>query len=164
MKSFAVCFLRIITIALFAGAVLAQQEPHIQLKNEAFKEKLIVKEDGSEEYELIPPGLAIPGDEIIYISTFVNIGKEDVTDIVITNPVPNNSLYKVGTAFGSGTEITFSVDGGKTYAKPEALKIKDTQGVPRTATAKDYTAIRWVFKGSLKPGEESTVTFRTILQ
>lgn len=164
MRLVVIFCLKIIAMMLLATTVLAQQGSHIKLKNEAFKEKRVVNEDGSEEYKLVPPGTAIPGDEIIYITTFTNIGKEEATDIAITNPIPNNSLYKTGTAFGSGTEITFSIDGGKTYAKPEALKVKDEKGALRTATAKEYTAIRWVFKGSLKPAEESTVIFRAILQ
>ena len=140
MKQTARSIFKILTLMLFTSTAVAQE--HIKLKNEVFKEIMTVNEDGSKQYKLVEAAKAIPGDEMVYITTFTNIGNEDVTDIVITNPIPNNSLYKSGSAFGSGTEITYSIDDGKTYAAAEALTVKDQDGQSRSATAEDYTTIK----------------------
>lgn len=164
MKNIKMTLLTFSIAWLLALPVLAQPKNAVEVKNEAFKEVRVVKADGTEEYKLIAPGQALPGDEIVYVTTFKNVGDKDVTDIVLTDPVPNNSLYKSGSAFGAGTEITFSVDGGKTYAKAEALKVADRKGGVRAATAEDYTTIRWVFRNILRPGSSSTVMFRTFVK
>jgi uncharacterized repeat protein (TIGR01451 family) len=151
-------------LLLMPMVLLAQEAGSIRLKNEVFKELAVVNAKGEKEYKLLPPGLAVPGNEIVYITTFTNVGTQAATDIVITNPLPENSLYKAGTAFGAGTEITYSIDGGQSYDLPANLKVKNADGETETATAKDYNAIKWVFKNTLAPGAESTVMFRTIIQ
>ncbi|MBA3581847.1 MAG: hypothetical protein H0W44_05260 [Gammaproteobacteria bacterium] len=146
----------------YAVTVLAADSA-IQLKNEAFKE-IKVNEKGKEVIKLVPPGVALPKDEIFYITTFKNISNKALSDIVITNPIPNNSVYKKDSAVGAGTVIEYSVDGGKRYDKPENLKVKDGDGKLRAATIEDYTDIRWRYTNELKPQQEANVTFRTLVK
>ncbi len=148
-------------ILLSAGYAHADD---IKLVNQAFKEVAVVNAKGEKEFKLVEPGTVVPKDEILYITTFANTGDQPATDIVITNPLPNNSRYKAGSAFGAGTEISYSVDGGKSYGTPETLKVSGSAGQTRAAGPDDYTHIRWVYTGELAPGAESTVTFRTIIK
>lgn len=60
--------------------------------------------------------------------------------------------------------ITFSIDGGKTWGKPEELRIKNADGTTTDALPRDYTNIRWVLNGKLAPGAQGTVSFHAILQ
>jgi uncharacterized repeat protein (TIGR01451 family) len=153
----------LLTLSLLAAQAYAA-DGSIRLKNEVFKEVEVTNAKGAKEHKLVAPGKALPKDEMVYITTFGNVGTQPATNIEIINPVPNNSLYKDGSAFGSGTQIMFSVDGGKSYGQPQALRVRSADGQMLPATAKDYTHIRWVFTNQLQPGQESNVTFRTILQ
>ena len=153
-----------VLIALCSGQSTAQEEGVIRLTNQAFKEVAITNEGGDVEYKLVEPGKVLPEDEILYVITFTNTGDQPAGNIVITDPIPNDSLYKKDSAFGAGTVIDFSVDGGKTYDKPENLKTKNAEGVEVVADVDQYTHIRWIYTEPLQPGQEGTVTFRTIIK
>jgi hypothetical protein len=83
---------------------------------------------------------------------------------VITDPIPQDMMYVANSAAGESADITFSVDGGKTWGKPETLQVKNADGTMRVASPKDYTDIRWILKGKLAPGAKGTVTFHATLQ
>ena len=86
----------------------------------------------------------------------------DAGSIVITNPVPDNTEYLEGTAFGAGTRILFSVD-GESCAAPEALSIGSGE-TDAAASARDYRVIRWVFEPSLAAGATGHVSFNVRLK
>lgn len=151
-------------LALPGWAQAQNPNGSIRLKNEAFKEVEVAGEQGATNYELVPLKSAPPGEEVIYITTFTNAGDQPADDIVITNPVPDNVVYKAGSAFGAGTEITFSADGGETFAKPGELTVRTEGGSTRAAGPDDYTHVRWRYTGSLEPGQEGTVMFRAIIE
>ena len=151
-------------IAMFFEQALAQNDGMIRFTTQGFKEVEITNAKGEKEYKLVEPATVLPEDEILYIITFANTGDQPASNIIITNPIPNDSLYKQGSAFGAGTIIDFSVDGGKTYDKPENLTIKNAEGVEVVADVDQYTHIRWLYTEPLQPGQEGTVTFRTIIK
>ena len=135
----------------------------IEVKSEAFKQVLVETEDGKQVYKMVKPDIAIPGDEILYVNTIKNIGNESASNIKIDNPIPNNSAYVDGTAFGSGTDILFSVDKGKTFNTPDKLTII-RGGEKVIADPDEYTNIRWIFKPELAPGKQSKVTFKAVIK
>jgi len=111
-----------------------------------------------------PVETAIPGTEVIYSNIFENIIKKPVSNIVIDNPIPNASIYKAGSAYGKKCEIVFSIDGGKTFGHADELKIKGPDGNSRAALPKEYTNIRWTYKGKLGAGKKGEVGFRAIVK
>ncbi len=133
-----------------AGLVKAQsfaeQEIEVKLPN------------GRTEKKRQPVKKAVPGSEVIYTTRFTNEGAKPAGDIVITNPVPGNTTYVGGSAFGENTAITYSLD-GKSFAAPDKLKVKTPEG-ERPALPAEYTQIRWAYKGELAPGKTSEVGFR----
>ena len=156
-----------IVIALLSGwalATMADQPGHIKLQTLGFQEKVTTAKDGSKHTDIVPADHVLPGTEVIWNINYEIIGKDPVTDAVITDRVPANMVYVMGSASGDNAEITFSVDGGKTFAAPEKLQVKNADGTLRDALPKDYTTIRWVIKGTLKPGAKGTVTFHATLQ
>ena len=165
MKTFPALCLYVVTIMLLVVAPAnAQEQGVIKFTNKAFKEVEVTNEKGEKEYKLVEPATVLPKDEIIYVINFENTGSQPVSNIKITDPIPNNSVYKKNSAFGAGTVIEFSVDGGKTYDKPENLRAKDKTGAEAAAQPEDYTNIRWIYTDTLQPGQEGTVTFRTIIE
>ncbi|HTN93485.1 MAG TPA: hypothetical protein VMJ33_02795 [Gallionella sp.] len=136
----------------------------IKVTSIAQVETEVIGKDGKKSLVRTPVEKAIPGTEVIYTTTFQNLIKKPVGDIVINNPVPNASEYKAGSAFGKDCDILFSVDGGKTFGHAEELTIKDEGGKPRPALAKEYTNIRWIYKKQLAPGKSGEVGFRAAIK
>ena len=119
--------------------------------------------DGTVKYDYVEPKLVLPDDVILYEITFENITQQDVSNIVVNNPIANNSIYRESSASGDSTEITFSVD-GKNFSSAKTLTVNSAAGVAIKAKAKNYTAIRWVYKKTLKPGEKGKVTYKTTIK
>jgi uncharacterized repeat protein (TIGR01451 family) len=147
-----------------AGAAPAI-EPQVTLTNRVEKIQRVANPDGSVEARLVPAEQVIPGDELRYTIVFENQGGAavDAGSVVITNALPVDTEYLDGTAFGAGTEISFSTDGGNSFAQPQDLFVL-ADGDEVLALAKDYTAIRWVFAPELAPGEKSYVSFNVRLK
>jgi uncharacterized repeat protein (TIGR01451 family) len=152
-------------------ALLGSFSATVQAAGEAIKvtsiaqvETEVVGKDGKKTLQRTPVEKAIPGTEVIYTTTFQNLIKKPVGDIVINDPVPNASEYKAGSAFGKDCDMLFSVDGGKTYGHAEELTVKDADGKPRPALAKEYTNIRWIYKKQLAPGKSGEVGFRAAIK
>ena len=159
--------IRIISIALLSGwalTALADQPGHIKLQTLGFQEKVTVAKDGTKHTDIVPADHVLPGTEVIWNINYEIIGNQPVTDAVITDPVPQNMEYVAGSAVGEKAEITYSVDGGKTFDAPEKLQVRNPDGSMRTALPKEYTTVRWVLKGTLPSGAKGTVTFHAILQ
>lgn len=153
------------TLCLFvAAAISATAAAQVTLENSVQKVETFVNEAGEPQRRLVDAGSVVPGDELRYTITFTNDGGEtvDAGSVVITNPIPEETEYLDGTAFGSGTDIVFSVD-GENFAAPEALTVIQA-GVETPASAKDYTSIRWVFRPALEPGETGNVSFSVRLK
>jgi len=156
-----------IVIALLSGwalTALADQPGHIKLQTLGFQEKVTVAKDGTKHTDVVPADHVLPGTEVIWNVNYEIIGNQPVTDAVITDPVPQNMEYVAGSATGDKADILFSVDGGKTWGTPDKLQVKNADGSSRNALPKDYTAIRWILKGTLAVGTKGTVTFHAILQ
>jgi uncharacterized repeat protein (TIGR01451 family) len=142
-------------LAVFAHA---QEQDHLDVNTTVQKEMVTVNAAGEENIELVPVGTVTPGERVIYTITFRNIGAEPADNVVITNPIDQNLTYADGTAFGPGTAIEFSVDGGATYADQSELTVTE-DGVSRAANAADFTDIRWVMQGELAVGAQGVVRF-----
>lgn len=160
---------RLLLITLFT--LLGSFSPGAQAAGAAVKVTSIaqveveaVGKDGKKMLKRSTVEKAVPGTEVIYTTTFENVIKKPVSDIVIDNPIPNASEYKAGSAFGKDCEILFSADGGKKFGHAEELKIKDTDGRERPALAKEYTHIRWTYKGQLAAGKSGEVGFRAAIK
>ena len=160
----------LLTTTLFAllgslsSGVLAADQGAIKLTSIAQTEVEVVAKGGKKTLKRTPAEKVVPGTEVIYTTTFENIIDKPAGHIVIDNPIPNDSEYKAGSAFGKNCEILFSVDGGKTFGHAEELKIKGTDGKSRNALPKEYTNIRWTYKGQLAARKSGEVGFRAIIK
>lgn len=136
----------------------------IQLSSSVELEVVSQDEQGNKIVKRIPAEKVTPGSEVIYTTRFKYSGDEPAADIVISNPIPEHTVYKIDSAEGKNTKTMFSVDGGQSFDTPEKLKVTSVNGVTRTAEAKDYTDIRWIYQGDLNPGAEGEVQFRVVLK
>lgn len=136
----------------------AQEAGHLKLTTVVQMEEVTTTDTGDRKTELVVAEKVVPGDAVIYTITFENVSDESADSISITNPVPEHLTYVPGSAFGPGTVIEFSVDGGQQYDVPNALFVADN-GEIRPATAEDYTHIRWVLQDELAAGAQGMARF-----
>jgi uncharacterized repeat protein (TIGR01451 family) len=130
----------------------------VELKTDTFKIIEVQQKNGTSKMEWVSADSIVPGDKVGYRITVNNKGAEDAADIVLNNPVPENTVYVTDSARGANSNIEFSVDGGKQYSKPTQLFItKD--GKKQPATAKDYTHVRWTLLKPLGARSESSVQY-----
>lgn len=130
----------------------------VELTTDMFKVVEVQQKNGTSKIEWIAPDNIVPGDKVGYRITVNNKGTEEADDLVLNNPVPDNTIYVADSARGADSNIEFSVDGGKQYAKPAQLFIqKDGKKWP--ATAKDYTHVRWTLLSPLKADGKRSVQY-----
>lgn len=151
---------------LFAAVMLplaAWAEDMVVFKSEVFQE-VTVNEGGEQKTKLQPVEKVLPGDEVIYILSFANEGDTEASNLIINNPIPEHTWYRQGSAFGAGTQISVSVNGGKKYGQLVELTVPLADGGERTATFKDVTHVRWALDYALQPGKTGTVSYRAVVQ
>lgn len=144
-------------VALPLVSVTAHAKPELQMNMVAEKE-VTVTEGGKKVVKRVPAQSSAPGEVLIYTLNYKNVGDEKATAVNVDNPLPNGTRYLANSASGAEAQINFSVDGGKTYAKPDQLAVQKS-GKKAKADAVDYTNIRWVL-GEIKPGQSGQLGFR----
>ncbi len=149
-------------LAVSFGAVAA--DGGLSVTTVAQKEVAAVDDNGQPTTRLEPVTTVVPGDEVIYTITYSNRGQQPADRVVITDPVPAEMRYVQGSAFGPGTQIAFSADGGQTWGTADTLFVIEPDGTSRPAVADDYTHIRWTMRSSLKPGGRGYARFRAELR
>ena len=100
-----------------------------------------------------PSGTQLPATDLTFTSTYTNAGTLAATSVVITDPVPANTDFKVGSATQSlGTTglsviIAYSSNGGTTWAySPTSAGGGAPAGYDRLVTH-----VKWTFTGNLSP-------------
>ncbi len=160
----------LLATGLLAGAVsaapaskAAAATPSIEISTVMQKVFTTTDAKGAQHKQAGPVDKVVPGDELVYSFPTHNVGKQPATDVVVTNKVPEHMTYVPGSADGQGAEVSFSIDGGKTWGKPEELTVHADNGTTMTAQAKDYTNIRWVIK-QVAAGDTVVVSYHAVLQ
>ena len=157
--------LSLLLLTAFNVRVQAQTatKPCIDLKNEAQVQEKYTDAQGKPATRLVAPGKVIPGNEIVYTITATNVCDKPVNAVVINNAVPEHMTYVTNSAMGVGTDITYSID-GKSFAKLEALSVKNAEGATHTPNAEDIKSIRWLYGTAINPGQSGFVRFRATVK
>jgi uncharacterized repeat protein (TIGR01451 family) len=138
----------ILLMAIFIGLPLAAWAgPQVGIRVVAQKE-VKVQQDGKTIVKRVAAETVEPGEVIFYTLKYENKGDQKATDVVVNNPIPEGTVYLAESAYGEGSTIVYSMDDGKTFDKPEALRVSytmhDGKKMSRRAYASEYTHIRWV--------------------
>jgi uncharacterized repeat protein (TIGR01451 family) len=145
--------------ALLLAGTAGAQEGAIELKTRVEKRVMLRLADGRVEEKLLPAQKVVPGDVVAYTIDAKNVSARPAERVVITDPIPTHTRYVDGSAQAESAELAFSVDGGKTFDRPEKLQVTGPDGKRRPAVAGDYTHIRWVFARPLAPAESRSARF-----
>jgi len=154
----------VISIMLILSVTAAAQEQgSLNVTTTVQKEAVSVSDSGETVTNLVAANTVIPGETVVYTITFQNIGDEPTDNVVITNPIADSLIYVDGSAFGPGSDIQFSVDGGISFAAAADLTVEE-DGTVRPARPEDFTHIRWVMHNALAAGAMGTARFSAVLK
>jgi uncharacterized repeat protein (TIGR01451 family) len=160
------CFGRAFGAALVFGVAalaLAQAPNPIAIRAIAEVESRTI-EQGRETAKLVPADRVVPGDRVFYTLEVRNTDGAEIAAPAVTYPIPQHMQYVADSAVGPGAEVSFSVDGGRSFDSAENLRIRTPEGTLRAAVAADYTNIRWQLKKKLKGRAVAFVRFRALVK
>ncbi|BAW97863.1 hypothetical protein NIES970_28260 (plasmid) [[Synechococcus] sp. NIES-970] len=93
-----------------------------------------------------------PGDIVRYTVNGNNRTDQPLSGLVLTDDLPENTVYVMGSAAAvGGATVTFSIDGGQTYSANPTIQVTLPNGrvETRPAPAERYTHVRWTFRNAV---------------
>ena len=154
-----------LTLLLLAGVSAAA--PQITLAVSAEKDVVETDADGRQTTRRVNAADTVPGDVLFYTIRYRNDGDEPARNVQLDNPVPEGTAFLESSAWGEGSDILFSIDGGKTFKKPGSLTYqvttRDGKTEERRAAPEQYNAIRWTVT-EVPAGTEGSAGFAVVVQ
>ena len=127
---------------------------------------LVTSKDGKEVVEEAEQ--ASPGDIVEYRLTYTNNGDQPLSGLIITGPIPANTVYLENSAATQvNADFTVSIDNGDSFqAEPITKTITGENGQSKNVevSPSDYTQVRWQPKGSLQPDQVQEYRYRVTVQ
>ena len=164
MRARTLAALALVLLPFVSSAALAK--PQLQMNVTAEKE-VTVTEGGKAVVKRVKTDKSAPGETLIFTLSYTNTGDEKAVDVKLDNPLPSGTRYVADSAAGANSQVSFSVDGGKTFAKPDQLTVEKVAAGNKKektrAQVADYTTIRWVIS-EIQPGQSGQVSFRAQVQ
>ncbi|HEY5883466.1 MAG TPA: hypothetical protein VIT88_02215 [Pyrinomonadaceae bacterium] len=117
---------------------------------------------------VVPSGTQPPSTELVYTVTFTNSGSSVAQAFIITDPIPANTDFKVGSVTtnlgttGLSATVAYSNDGGITWTY---TPVSGAGGAP-AGYDRTLTNIRWTFTGNLSqtaPNNSGSVGFTVLI-
>ncbi len=153
-------------VALTTLPMDAWAKPDVKVSMTAEKQVTVV-ENGKTLVKRVTADTVESGQSLFYTLTVTNQGDEKAANVVLNNPLPEGTLYVANSAYGEGTKIVFSADGGQRYDLPHRLtvEVKQADGSveKRIAAPEEYTHIRWTI-AEVAPGTTVTLGYRTTVK
>lgn len=132
----------------------------VALTSSVFVEKAVAQADGKTRLVLEEPKVVVPGDRLVFVLAYKNLGAKPATDFVVTNPLPGAVAYQ-----GSGDAgALVSIDGGKSWGALATLKMRNADGTARAAYPEDVTHVRWAMKTPIPVGAAGKLSFRGVVR
>lgn len=153
MKAFGI----LVAAALLFGNTSAHAEETVSLQGEVKVERTEVV-NGVEQTVLAAPTDVVPGDRLVFSTSYHNAGNEAVENFVVTNPLPGPVVLAENDA-----AFTVSVDGGASFAPLANLTVAAEAEGTRAAQPADVTHIRWTL-ARLEPGASGSVSYNAFVR
>lgn len=122
----------------------------------------VLQNNGPGTYKYVPADQVEQGQEIDYTVRISNPGSSPLAAPTVVQALPANTHYVAGSATGAGADIQFSVDGGRSFGQPRALRSPTSND--RVAAASEYTHIRWQLRYPLAPKAVVLARFRAVFE
>src|SRR5687768_15450422 len=147
---------------IFAGAAMLASTPAwaaepVAVANQVYVEREVASNQGRGRV-LEPASSLRRGDRLVYIVSW-KAADSRAERFTITNPLPRTVAYQRS---AHGRELV-SVDGGRSWGKLEALRVRDGNRW-RDATPEDVTHIRWHVPAQLAMMGKGQLTWSGIVR
>ncbi len=147
----AMCFLIGSAGGAFAATPAAAKAP-VSLSIAIFREDHATAADGTTSIKLVPAVKAVPGDRLVYVLTYANIGSQPVNNLIVDYPMPQGVSYRAPAdgsvpPLVSSDGVHFELPGASGGSRP---------GLP----GDNVTALRWQVGGEVAPGAQGEVSFK----
>jgi uncharacterized repeat protein (TIGR01451 family) len=160
--------------AFDAGKTMAENivnQPKVVVALSAEKQLISTDSQGKQQirWQALESGEAIvqPGDVLRYTASGSNKGNVDAKNLVLTQPIPQGTVYVLNSAATAAqTVTTYSIDKGKTFtAKPMVqVTLPDGRTEMRPAPAAAYTHVRWQVANPVAPKAEVKLAYHVEVQ
>lgn len=149
-------------LALFAlwAPVAAIAADNVALSSTVFVEKTVADPGGRSRTILTEPKVVLPGDRLIFVLNYRNVGSAPANNFIVTNPLPGAVAFQ-GTA---DQRASVSIDGGRIWGKLAELRVREGDGSVRSARPEDVTHVRWALTGKVPVGAQGKLSFRGIVR
>jgi uncharacterized repeat protein (TIGR01451 family) len=154
----------LIMIAAWSQYALAQESVPVQTALIAEIRESYEAGEGRQAQRLTPASVINQGDVVYYTVQIRNPAAVPAPSVAVIQRIPANTTYVLGSASGPSADITFSVDGGRTFAREKELVVVTPEGVSRPVTPADFTHIRWQLRNVLAPGAVALARFQAVFR
>lgn len=152
-------------------AAVAQNNPlkkqAIQLRLTAEKQVKQTDKQGKMQtvWQPLQGNAIVPGDLLRYTVSGENTSDKAVKNLVITQPIPKQTVYVLdSTSVSRNTvaKLVYSIDNGKSFVEKPQIQVKQANGklVTQPAPAAAYTHIRWTFPQPIGPSTVVNGTYQ----
>jgi uncharacterized repeat protein (TIGR01451 family) len=118
---------------------------------------------GREVYRYVPAATLAQGQVIYYTVRIHNPEPIFAANVTVVQRIPVNTAYVTDSASGPAADVTFSIDGGQTFAPAQRLTVV-ADGKTQRLPAEQYTHIRWHLRNPLAPGAVALARFRAVFK
>jgi len=150
-----------VTLAMVLMPIYAWAAPDVKIDITA--EKVMMVEQNGKQMEVREAAVeVVPGDILVYTLHYENKGDELAKGVKLVDPIPETTTYIVGSVFGPGADVAFSIDKGKTFKAPSLLTYSVDMGGKKKemqASPEQYTNIQWAVE-EIAPGKSGVAGFR----
>jgi uncharacterized repeat protein (TIGR01451 family) len=146
------------TFPLLAGA---DQEPAVATELVAEVRETVRTPEGREIHRFLPATLLSQGTVVYYTVRIQNTSAAAVSPVEVTQRIPANTTYVLGSAAGPGAEVYLSADGGATFVAEQQRRTKAAGDVEDEDPGR-YTHIRWRLRYPLAAGAVALARFRAM--
>lgn len=144
---------------LFEGSLSIAQaikQPKVEL-NLIAKQKVVQKDaQGKEQvsWSVLTKDTKVQKGTVLRFQVVAkNTGDRAAEKLVVTQPIPRGTIYAAGSATQSGAELTYSIDGGKTFSSNPMVQVTlpDGRNEMKPAPVEAYSHVRWTFGKAIAP-------------
>jgi hypothetical protein len=146
-------------IVCAASPVMAMVAPGAVALDSLIKLDRITTVNGQTTHEFVAPQKVVPGNHLLFVTSYRNTSDKPVDHFVVTNPVPG----PVALESAGADNFEVSTDGGKTWGKLAQLTVAKPGAAPRAAQDSDVTTVRWVIP-VIAPGASGTLQYHAVVR
>jgi uncharacterized repeat protein (TIGR01451 family) len=108
------------------------------------------------------------GNVLRYTVTGVNEGTRAAKNLTVVQPIPRGLRYVLNSSTASlgAPEMTYSIDGGKTFVARPMITVTSPNGqvVQRPAPASAYSNVRWQFSQPIDPKAKTVLAYQVVVK